>query len=344
MRISVCVTTNVLYNMAITATTPVLTANDWMYAKDIRPGDYVFNRLGQPVKVKLTQTFRSEECYRVTFDDYLSVDGDNALILPVEDVFYRNKCHTYKGRFKKTSPLKQRTLPQLLDHGIFHRGTRRWFSVPTTEPIQLPTQPLDIPPFVYGFWFFSRLPDKKLQVKEELKDFVFQKFRDAGYKTRAGRKNQRGYINFTTEPPIWRQLAGQDTHKVPATYLNGSPEQRFELLQGILHAKLASYKVKQDHFEYVSGKKSTITTIQYLAESIGAATRIHYDKYLNNFRLKIITKTRIFENQPATKPVVHLARRYIAAIDKIPAQLCVHIETDDSDGSYLVGEGFISCI
>lgn len=333
-----------LYNMAITATTPVFTADDWKYAKDIRPGDFLFNRQGKPVKVKITQMFRSEDCYRVTFDDYLSVDGDGTLTLPVEDLFYRNKCHVYKGKLKKTSPLKLKTLPELLDHGIFFRGTRRWFSVPTTDPIQLPNQPLDIPPFVYGFWFFARMPDKKLQVRDELADFVFQKFKDSGYKIKTGNKNPRGYIPFTTEPPIWRQLAGQSTNKIPASYLNGDPEQRFELLQGILHTKLASYKVKNDKFEYVSGKKAIITAIQYLAESIGSVTRITFDKYLKNYRLIITTKTRFFEKQPPTKPVVHLARRYIAAIDKIPAQLCVHIETDEKDGTFLVGEGFISCL
>ena len=148
--------------MAITATTSVLTGNDWKYAKDIRPGDWVFNRFGKPVKVKLAQMYRSEDCQRVTFNDYLTVEGDPHLAFPIEDRCYREICWVYKGkRSRKVQPKIMRSvdLPELTDKV---RVGSLLYSVPTTEPIQLPHQPLDIPPFIYGFWFMSRKADKKI--------------------------------------------------------------------------------------------------------------------------------------------------------------------------------------
>jgi hypothetical protein len=50
------------------------------------------------------------------------------------------------------------------------------------------------------------------------------------------------------------------------------------------------------------------------------------------------------EHQESPKIKVHTARRQIVAIEKIPAQMCVHIETEGADNSFLVGEGFISCL
>lgn len=329
--------------MAISATTSVLTGEDWKLAKDIHPGDWVFNRLGKPVKVKTAQMYRSEDCYRVTFDDYLSVEGDKHLSYPIEDREYRNRTHKYKGRFKRTTKPKVKTVTELLEAGLFFREGRKQFSSPTTEPIELPTQPLGIPPFIYGFWFFARYRRRILRVPIEFTDNVVQKFKDSGYQVTMLPRIDEHLDRFRTVPSIWDQLRGEQTHKLPLSYLNGSSEQRLELIQGILSAYPLKKASKIGLFEYHHTKKHIITAIQFLAESLGAKTKIAHYKKLNIYRLRIQRYAPFLTGMAPPRPIAHLSRRYVIDIKRIPAQLCVHIETDDSDGSYLVGEGFIPC-
>ena len=329
--------------MAISAMTSVLTANEWQYAKDIKPGDWVFNRLGQPVRVKTTQMYRAEDCYRVLFDDYLSIDGDKHLAFPSENQSYRKRVSRYKGVRKRIAQPTVRSVTKMLDTGLVFRKSRLFFSVPTTEPIQLPHQPLGIPPFLYGFWFFARRNNSFMQVPVCYAENVMQKFKDSGYKVTEMRQLKPEVRRFCTEPSIWDQLKGRQTRTLPLLYLNGSPEQRFELFQGIFSAKRINVLSKQGYFTIKTRKKYIIMAIQYLAESLGAKTKLIDNTASNYYQLDIHRWQPLLPKATTSKPTPHLARRYVKSIEPIPAQLCVHIETDDSDGSYLAGEGFIAC-
>lgn len=330
--------------MAISATTSILTANDWQYAKDIRPGDWVFNRLGKPVKVKTAQTYRAEECYRVVFDDYLTIEGDHHTVMPIETPMYRRDTFTYQGKRRRRAKPLYRNIQEMLDEGLEFRGKRAFFSVPTTDPIQLPTQPLGIPPFVYGFWFVSRKGDQLLSVPLEFSDDVFEKFKDSGYQIENLGIYLKRYIKFRTVPSIWSQLRGENTRTVPLAYLNGSAEQRLEFLQGMLSAKPVKKVGLTGLFSLKTQKKHLITVYQFLSESLGAKTKIGYQESNKLYSISITRITPFLKQMAPERPVVYLARRYVKSIERIPAQLCVHIETDDEDGSFLAGEGFIPCL
>ena len=330
--------------MAIIATTSVLTGDDWKMAKDIKPGDWVFNRLGQPVKVKTAQMYRSEECYRVIFDDYLTISGDRHLAFPSEDQFYRILERKYKGTRRKTAQLKRRTVLDMMEQGLKYRETRMKFSVPTTEPVQLPEQPLSIPPFLYGFWFLARRRENSMDVPYEFAEQVYQKFKDAGYKIQIMRDVRNTYEKFRTIPSISSQLKVQQTRKVPIAYMNSSAEQRMELLKGLLCSKPCKKLSKWGFFDLKLRNKQLVTTFQYLSESLGARTYITHEAKLNRDVLTIRRTPAFLPEQAEPRPYFHHARRYVKSIESIPAQLCVHIETDDSDGSYLAGEGFITCL
>lgn len=329
--------------MAISAKMSVFTVDDWKLAKDIRPGDWVFNRLGKPVKVKTAQIFRSEDCYRVMFDDYLSVDGDMHLAFQSEDPMYRTRTFEYKGVRPRSTKLKLRSVPDMCEVGLYHRGHRMRYSVPTTEPLQLPTQPLDIPPFLYGFWYTARSVRPYLMVPNEFADKTFEHFKNSGYQIQKLGSYKGKYEKFRTTPSIKDQLVGKPTRNIPLSYLNGSTEQRLELIQGILSAKPCRKVSRDGIFIYKSNKKHLITTFQYLSESLGAKTRFTIDKVNKSYILNVARLTPFLEQMAPKRPVVHLARRYVKSITPLPAQLCVHIETDDEDGSFLAGEGFIPC-
>lgn len=330
--------------MAITATTSVFTGDDWKYAKDIKPGDWVFNRLGKPVKVKLAQMYRSEDCRRVTFHDYLTIEGDSHLAFPAETVSRRIKAFRYKGVWKN-----HKFIPHIIgnetmrESGLIYNETRMKYSVPTTSPIELPHQPLDIPPFIFGFWFMARKADKTLTVPVEFADKVFTILKDNGYKIEKTFKDVRGYKKFTTSPSIWTQLVGKIPTKIPLAYLNGDQDQRLELIQGILCARPCKTCTKEGYFTFKSSRKHISVAFQYLSETLGAVTGLTYDKHANTHDVRVYRIQPFLPEMAPPRPHTFYARRYVKSIEPIPAQLCVHIETDEEDGSFLAGEGFIPC-
>ena len=103
------------------------------------------------------------------------------------------------------------------------------------------------------------------------------------------------------------------------------------------------YSKTKDIFKFSSIHRAIAIQFQALVESLGHRTRLDVNEYRNTYTIVFRSKLILVPHQvPQTKPLVHNGRRYITKISKLPAQLCVHIETEGADNSYLVGEGFIA--
>ena len=323
--------------MAILATERVLTHDYWKMAQDIQVGDVLFDRLGNPVTVKLVQKYRAQRCFEVEFSDKLTVAGDEHLKLPLENEKYRNRANEYKGVFQFTRPLKPTPLGILIDTPLEGRPTRREYSVPTAKSLQLPAQDLPVPPFVFGFWFFNRSKYNQFKPALQYAEFVIEKLKDAGYIP------QKGKV-FDTKPTVLSHLVPNVPHKIPNNYLLASAEQRFELLSGILHSKPNQYNAKTDTLRFTHKTKIIASQIQYLAESLGCKTRMTFDNTKRYYTVFIKTRLKLLQDQTPKPIKVRQAWRYVADVYEIQPQSCVHIETDGQDNSFLVGEGFIPCL
>ena len=331
-------------DMAILSTQRVLTLDYWKLAKDINPGDIVFDRLGNPVKVKLVQDFNSSQCYRVHFNDGTAVEGDNNLKLLIETSLYRTRTYTYKGVRKFKRPLANRSVQELAKDSLLDNRKRKKYSVPTTGGIKFPTQPLPVPPFLFGFWLFNKRADHTMKPPPVYMEFLEKKFRDSGYKLTWRHDSMKHHRVYFSVPNIVSHLVPNIPNKIPDNYLFASAEQRQELLSGILHSKGRLYQQKNKEFRFTSVNYQQIRQIQNLAESLGCKTRIEKHRNLKNYSLRIKTKLKLMEDQEPDKIRVHQNRRYISEIEKIKPQACVFIETDGPDKSFLVEEGFIACL
>lgn len=330
--------------MAILANEKILTLDYWKPAYKLEPGDYVFNKDGKPVKVKLVQEYQAQECYEVTFNDHLTAAGDSNLVFLVETPKYRIRACTYKGRFKFRRPLKPLKAKDLVNSQLKDKRSRSLFSVQTTKPLELPHQTLPVPPFIVGFWFFNRRANKMMAAPRGMAGTVHQKFKDHGYQLTMGRKINTGEREFSVFPTIESHFAPFLPNKIPENYALGSVEQRIELLKGIIHAKSRQYSPKTDTFRIADYHGPTIRQIQAIVESLGCRSTLVYDDSVKNYRLFFRSKIKLVENQ-VSKPVkVHYARRYITKVTPIAPQKCVHVQTEEPNGSILVGEGFISCL
>jgi hypothetical protein len=329
--------------MAILATQRVLTLDYWKMACDLRAGDILFNRFGELVTVTLVQEYRAQTCYEVIFNDGLSVCGDDKLILPTENEKYRNRVHQYRGKRTFKRPLKLLTAEELSSLPLTGRENRKMYSVPAAFPLNLPTQPLPVPPFVFGFWFFNHRKDQSMRAPPQHAEFVHEKFKDAGYRVLKTRPRSATQPRFRTAPPVAQHLAPFIPTKIPNNYLLASPEQRTELLMGILHARRNRYNVKLDKFQFTSKQELLARQVQMLAESLGCKTNLSFEPVEKRFVLWIKTRLKLTENQKPRPIKVRQNYRFIAQVREIQPQACVHIQTDGPDGSFLVGEGFIAC-
>ena len=331
--------------MAILANQKILTLDYWKTAHDLRAGDYVFDKEGQLQKVTLVQEYRAADCYLVTFNDHLTVAGDGHLGFRVEDRRYRNRIYEYKGKFKFKRPLKFKKVQDLPADNLKYKPSEWAFSIPTTKPLQFPHQTLPVPPFVFGYWFFNHVNFARLMhFTKGNREYIEGKFKDAGYGIIERKKHQvTGERYFSTVPSIESHLSFSIQHRIPNNYLLASTEQRLELLKGILCAKSKSYSKKTGLFRISYTHLPIIQQIQSLVESLGHKTTLEVNEQRKSYILIFRSKLQLVQNQePHTKPIVHYARRYITRIEKLPSQLCVHIETEGADNSYLVGEGFIA--
>lgn len=330
--------------MAILANQKILTLDYWKRADELTEGDIVFDMEGNPAEVTLVQKYIPDQCYEVIFNDWLSVSGDEKLGFIAEDYFDRHKERQYKGRNPFTRPLRDVSVQKLLDEPIYNPRFKFFiYSVRTTSPLQLPHQDLPVPPFVFGFWFINRKVNHQMIAPQGLGDIVHTAFHDAGYKLRFRDRKPGNRQRFETTPTIESQLATNLPTRIPARYLMASAEQRIELLRGILHAKRGSYNPRKDTFRITTLNFQLIKQIQWLVESLGHKTTLYTNDFLKNHALTFKSKLPLMENQQSKPLKFVYGRRQIRQVIEIPRYPCVHIETNGKNGTFAVGEGFISC-
>lgn len=325
--------------MAILANQKILTLDYWKLASQIQPGDYVFDKNGKIVKVKLVQPIMAQRCYEVTFNDHLTIAGDSRLAFPIETPKYRKRTHEYKGKQKFRRPLARKEVEELATLPLKTKYDRLAFSVPTAKPLELPYQDLPVPPFVFGLTFCCIKCNKLYSIDKNYVQFVHEKLKNYGYDVIFNKHPQF----FSVFPTVESQLAPNIPTKIPANYLLANAEQRIELLRGILYAKRRQYSKVKDSFRITNQSFPLIRQIQALVESLGHRTTLQFDETKKYYTLRFKSRLQLMEHQVSPPVKVHHARRYIREIEPIPAQQCVHIETDGDDNSFLVGEGFIAC-
>lgn len=330
--------------MAIATNTKVLTLDYWKRAEQLKVGDWVFDKDGNPTQIKLIQTYYSEECYEVTLDDYLSVSGDGRLSFMLENEKYRNRAIQFKMVWQKgfTRPLKRLSVLELLEKGLEGRPGRKEYSIQTTKPLKLPNQDFGIPPFIFGYWYTNRKKNKRFNIYQDNREFVFQKFKDAGYRIDEHETPWFKWNYFTVSPNIETQMAPNIPSKIPANYIMASEEQRVELLSGLVNGSFNRYKEKSGKFWIRSRNFADLQQIQGLVESLGIKSAISYLKLRDSYGLSFKTKHKLAPYQDPKPLKVYHDRRYIKEITKIQPQMVVHIETDAPDNTIAVAEGFIS--
>jgi hypothetical protein len=182
-----------------------------------------------------------------------------------------------------------------------------------------------------------------MKIPKQYMELVEEKLKDYGYLLHYWRDPKLKHRVYSTKPTVLSHLVPNVPYKIPNNYLLASPEQRIELLRGIMHSKGNLYNQKLDRFRFTSQHLPTVKQIQYLAETLGCKTLLDGPNPIIGYTVFIKTKLKLLDHQTPKPIKVRQEWRKLAKIEEITPQACVHIELDGEDKTMLVEEGFIAC-
>lgn len=322
--------------MALTADTQVPTSEEWVRLDMLNKEHVVFDQHGQPTTINTIQHYTPTECYEVEFDDGLVVRGDKNLTLHLQDRVWRNCLTRYmnypatKKRRGFSRPLVKKIVSEISELRI---GSRINYSVPNCLPVQYPTRDLPIPPYIFGVWFASLTPTNRMWTRDKPINKMQRIFRSYGHFIKTS-KHKNGDVLFDIRPSVRDSFlfAGLPIPtSLPFYYLDGSVDQRIELLEGLIDGGLIKKYKSSNLYVVKDANYHMLRKLQGLIESLGAKTTLHTPYDTPSYTLK-------FRIDGDFSIIYGKNRRFVTKITKIAPQPCVHVDTGTQ---FLVGEGFI---
>lgn len=290
---------------------------------DIKPGDYLFGQDGKPTKVlQIHPQPKKKEIWNVTF-------SDGRVAQCCKDHLWKYRYESHKGfayRTESIEELYKRTLT--LKNGLkdsTNKGYR--FHIPLNEAVEYPEKQYSLPPYVMGAFlgdgsFCYNNTNKSLSFSsqdEEIPNLIIQELGEKEYYySKYSQFNYNYYFKKVTNPdrPIWveeflENYSGlwnikSENKFIPRDYLEGSIEQRYALLQGLMDA--------DGYIDALKGRTSFTTVspqlrddIIELCRSLGFVTNYTIDQrtekyttgecYCIHIQCKKVLKPKLFRLQ-----------------------------------------------
>lgn len=279
---------------ALPNSTRIPTPDGWKLVGEIKAGDLLFDRFGNPTKVlKVFPQQEKKKIYKVYFKSGRVAECCDEHLWS----YYSNKND------KNPNELITATLRDIIDNPRGLRDTKgcyRW-SIPVTEPVKYPEKSYSVDPYVMGLIlgdgsFRYNLSNKSFSFSstdEELVKAICNRQRYLTYKKNSDHNynwsfelvNQEKHKNVWVEdilseyPELW-QLKSEDKY-IPQEFLLGSVEQRYDLLAGLLDTDGSIDEKGRIGFTTISPilRDNIIELCESLGLTCNYSTDIRNDKY-----------------------------------------------------------------
>ena len=319
---------------------PVL--NGWKRMGDIKVGDYVFDENGKPTRVEfVTDIMYNRRCYRIEFSDGQIVEADSDHLW--ETMTARERRNTARGY--PMGP-NVRTTEEILNT-LYHRNKAN-HSIPCVKsPIEWPEKDLPIDPYVFGVWLGDGTigtgaytkPDDQIRLEIISRGFNVAKVPSGDYLWRIE--------GFTSLLKLF-DLERKD--RIPQEYLTASPQQRLELLQGLMDTD--GTISKKGHCCFDNTNKLIADTVEALAISLGIKTnrlvrigRLNGEDKKLCYRVTFSTDIPVFKLERKKKRLRCISskalERKITSITEIESKPVRCIRVANQNHLYLTGSGCI---
>ena len=346
--------------------TPTLTTEGYKKLKDIKVGDFVFGDDGKPTKViKKTEIFYDRNCYAVKFSDGSEIIAGETHDWMVEDSLLRHRLDYIPRNGKKDTVKSRKSLKMLklttkeLKDNLFVKrtdGKRELnYSIPVCKPIEFEEKKQEIEPYFLGQWLgdgTSKAPHITT-MDEETVEYIYEYADRMGYKVRvirAGGKSNTYCLSGGLHTKL-KEVGVFGNKHIPQKYLQGSVEQRMEILKGLMDSD--GTVSAGGHYEFCSTKNKLAEDTLELLWSLGVKATIgEYDSKLygrivgKKYRVCFSTDLDIFKlsykkEKQTTKNNPRIKRRYIVAVDKVSSVPTQCLGVDNDSHLFLAGKELI---
>lgn len=294
------------------------TPTGWTTVRDLSVGDLLLTPKGTTTKVTYLSPIVSRQNYLVTFSDKTSIQTDDV---------HRWTVRTLDGK----------VIPTIDTETMYNEGpvvlekSKARYMVPSTEAIDLPTQPVGIHPFLLGVWLADgNSRDPRLTVSRSKRDKILERgFHIASEAPNSTNSTQVRFHELTIAS--LREYDLLCNKHIPSVYLRGSIEQRKDLFEGLLFDGWSRTTKNKQENEYYSSDEGLFNDVVELARSLGyiVSVRTRMGKYCGKE-----TKTAYsFRYRKASW-------KAIRNIEKVPTVETRCLTVDDPDHLFLAGDGW----
>lgn len=253
---------------------------------DIKVGDYVFDRLGNPTKVLGVFPQGMKDCYTVTLRDGRKTQCNDEHLWS----YYTSKGNLYT-----------KTLRQMIDDGLYNYSNghkMNKYKIPTNKAVEYPKRDFDVDPYVIGSFIGNGCCRERAltlssgdeeQVAEVARLISAKSYKKSkcSYSWHFYTPNPHNYtIYYQTKEILWKysneicQLSGNK--RIPNEYKYSSIEQRYSLLQGLFDTDgHISNEPPRFNVAYSTTSYGLAKDIQEVLFSLGYSCSLSIDKRPN---------------------------------------------------------------
>lgn len=218
--------------------TKIPTINGWSTMGDLKKGDTIFDKDGNPTKIIHKSSVHTNPCYKITFDNGDSIVADHEhkwLISFKRNYIPKGQTESYTSTVMTTEEIAY----YLED--INTNGKKNSYTIPkilNSKPLNLKESRLPIDPYVLGVWLGDG--SKSCGMITQAKDSpVWDEIRKRGYEV--GENAQHNPDRENTEMrtvyglrTLLNSLGLINNKFIPDIYQRASYEQRLDLLRGLM--------------------------------------------------------------------------------------------------------------
>lgn len=219
---------------ALWVETPLPTPDGWTTMGEVQPGEYVYDELGNPVKVLSKSNVFYKDTYRVTFSDGAEIIASGDHLWSTVDFRSAQRGPRIKDYRDEWDRSEVRTTKELSET-LFNNCGQRNHRVAVNGALQAPKKSLPVAPYVLGVWLGDGTASDTAVTLGDSKKFIIGEFAKFGVALMPSKSTPlRFTFAFQGYRDKLRELNVYRNKHIPQEYLRASESQRRELLRGIM--------------------------------------------------------------------------------------------------------------
>ena len=337
---------------AIMTSMMIPTTKGWKSMLDLQVGDFVFGPDGKPTQVLgKSEVFVGRDLYEVKTDDgaTLTVDGEHLWTVRLNRRVnvYRDYTTEQLWRRQNGEVLRTKRSGEVEFVAGKTQKNTRLPRLPDVSPVEYERKEFLIDPYVFGVWLGDGHSSQAvITMEDEDAKIVRAEIEKRGYKTTdQSTKMTFGVIGLKVK---LRELGVLGDKHIPSHYLEGSPDQRRDLLKGLMDTDGCVSKAGQCTFS--QSNRFIIDDVRQLLASLGiknslsvTEAKIGQKSYGPTYRISFYAKDIAIlpRKEKRTKQVKETFGRYISIkrLEQTGNTQCIKVARED--GLFLAETGYI---